>query len=238
MRTLFYYLPLLLLAFCGCEHTNNLAKYDLSQKYIYFDEYVEPDATKVEIAFEKEKSNKDSSSAVKDIIEGIGASVVTAEVEKKMMSAANPDSVVYNMSEEFAEGLIKLLKIIPSRILDDRSIYVCTATLKECKVTSSAAGIYIYIRASFRILERGTGNIVWENSETKSTPVRRQINIQSSEASTSIKNIAQLAELSALTEEQLRKLFNQSAREVARMMFETFREDLNEAGPSENTKKM
>ncbi len=213
-----------------CSHVNNLHKYNLSGETLYFEEIISSSASEVEIVYETGKSEEDSTSSfTEDIATAVGASILSAETERKLRRAADPRLIVENVSFGIEDGLVKYLRAESTRELDDRSNFIVTTILDECKLRASSHGVYISVRAETKITDRNTGSLVWENSERESVPLRKTGYPYHRNTDRTIKNITIAADLSTLSEEQIRGAVESASIEVGREMGETLRRDIIEA---------
>lgn len=237
MRTYLGFSIVILLIISACSHTNNLHKYELTNKRFYFESLVSPDAGRVDIIYSSEKPSpkkEDDKSkfgeVILDLAQIIGTSILTAEVENKLVKAANPEEISARVSEGIKETILKHIDIVPVNKVDANTDFLVTTVLDECRILSTQYNVSLHLKVTSSISERNTGNLVWENSESLSVPLRRRI-IPDVEHSTGkrITDVAQAAELATLSEEEIRDAINRASIEIGRLFADTFRKDLAKA---------
>lgn len=216
------------LALISCSHTNYIKRYNLRGESIYFEERVTTKATQVVVnshkkSKEKEKSNLD---IFKDVAVTIGGMAVSADTEKKLQRAANTRKIAESVSSGIENGLVKYLRVRPVRNLDNRSNYIVTTIIEDCKLVSNKNGIYVSIRSTTQLCSRNSGRIIWENTERESVPLKRSLAGIAERHNNTLSQITQLAELAALSEEEIASAISAAAIEVGYEMSETLRRDI------------
>mgnify|MGYP007030111373 CR=1 FL=1 len=217
-----------IILFFGCR-TNNLSKFDLNSKKMYFEEIVASGATNIRITYSSDRppSKDDPGGIIKDIAKGIGTAFLSADIESKLIRAANPDTIIQAISFGVENALVKYLNVQPQYTLNNESEFVVTTILEKCELVSNPNGIYISVQAEVEITQRGTGELVWENTETNYSPIRQ--NYAYGTTSSSVSDVIQATQLATLSEPELRTIINSAAQDVGRKMANTLREDIREA---------
>lgn len=228
MKNIIKLIFVLLIFLIACR-TNNLSKFDLNSKKMYFEEIVSTSASSIRITYSSDKpqTKDDPGNIMKDIAKGIGTAFLTSELENKLSRSANPDTIIQAVSYGVENALVKYLNVKPQYTLNDESEFIVTTTLEKCELVSNPYGIYISIQAEVQITQRGTGELVWENTETNYSPIRQSYGYGSN--SSSISDVIQISQLASLSETELRKIINGASQDVGRKMAETLREDIREA---------
>ncbi len=212
----------------GCAHTNELAKYDLSGKKIMFNESIQPKARKIEVTTAESYGKKDKNSLLSTIT-SIGTSILNSDSRSKLENAVDTDSLVYHVSDGMKYALETYLSIKPVKDLNENPQFIVETNLKSCKLVSSQYGVNVKVTALSRIVDRNTGKLVWENSESESVPVGAQDYSGTGSDSKSIDKVFTAVQLAALSPKEIDSKVYQAAEEVGRMMSETLRKDISES---------
>lgn len=228
MKKLILILLAATMAFAGCR-TNNLSNYELNRKKIFFEEIVATNARQVEIVNDNDVPSNEKKSTAETLAE-IAISVsnvfVGSDVADKLTRAANPDSIAYAVSEGVGTTLRKYLMVEPVWELEDDAEFVATTTIEEIQLRSSSGSMYIRVQASTQITSRLDGEVVWENTESESYPLRSFSGTDDTALGRTLKNVLQTTELASLSEAQLRIAVNDAANKVGISMAETLRKDI------------
>lgn len=221
----------------SCGSTNNLANHNLQGKTIYYDEMISGNAQKVNITYSQQNNNnnqkKSDGETIGKVLETFTTGMLTSDIEQKVQRASDPKAVVQIVSTEVENTLKKYFNVKAAPTIDDNYDFIANITLDQITLNSSPSGLYLTVRAITQITARGTGEIVWENAESESVPMRQSSSSYStgnkSQLETGLSNVLQATELSMLSEEKIKSAFDQASREVGRLMSETLREDIAEA---------
>jgi hypothetical protein len=218
----------LTLAFAGCR-TNNLENYDLNRKKIYFEEVVSTNARQVEIMHDDApptNEKKSTGETIANVALAVSNIFVGSELGNKLTNAVNPDSIAYAVSDGVGTTLRKFLMVEPVWDLVDDAEFVATTTIEEIQLHSTSGSIYIKVQASTQITSRNDGEVVWENTESESYPLRNYYGGEETAMGRTLKNVLQTTELASLSEDQLRNAINDAATRVGIYMAETLRKDI------------
>lgn len=214
----------------GCGHINNLDKYDLNGKSMFFEESVSSDVNDVRIVYpSSKKSDSSGYNIVEEVASMAGAMILTSATKNKLRNAANPRAIAGGVSRGIEKGLVRYLYARPVRRLDDATRFIVTTTLTECEIVSTAYGVYLKVYAETRITDRMSGEIVWENCEAERVALRRSPSLYSVTDDNTAGKVTQAAELLSLSESEIREVMVAAAEDIGASMSETFREDLIEA---------
>jgi len=107
--------------------------------------------------------------------------------------------------------------------------------LEEVKLLMSNNSVSLYVHSTASITKRTTGEMVWENSETKTIPL--EDNTGNTTKNKSLENVFSAIQLAALDPNQIKKLVEDAADDVGTYMAETLREDVVEANKEKLGKK-
>lgn len=224
---------LMLVLLASCAHTNDLAKHNVSGSSMLYKEVVNPEAKTVKI--ERVSIATDGGSSLLDVISAVGSGILTADLEDKLEKAIDTKRLLYSISDNLAEAIHTYLDVSEVESLSDKPDYICNINLEECKLNMSQYGVYIKVEATASIIKRKTGEIVWENSETKFIPLEEYYESTIEDASLeSVFNVVQLASLDA---EEINQIIDDAASGVGTYMAETLREDVAEAHKQRTEKK-
>lgn len=222
MKKLLLLLCLFAFLITGCR-TNDLAKYDLNGKGIIYKEYVKSTARKIEVE-EANTADKKEDKTVLGIIASVGSDIVSGLDIARIKDAAKTEDIVVYVSGGLEDALNKYLDMQP---VEDNPAFIAETTLEECKLILSDNNVSVMVRASARIIERQSGNIVWENSEQQTVPI--EASGSSKDDSKSFVKFMNAMQLSSLTDEEINRVIGEAADDVGYKMGETLREDISDA---------
>lgn len=211
----------------SCSHTNNLSKYDLNKTKILMEKSISGDINNVNIitSSSPSKGQQSAGQIAADLAISLGSIFVNNEVANKFIKVANPDSIANYILQAIENSLIKYFHITPTYNVSDNYEYICNLTLDNCQLTSTENGIFLNMSATTTIIERSTGAIVWEDSESKNVNLR--FTYHSGKTIQGISsNLEQVAMLASLTEAEIAQAVKNAANEIARLFDETLREDI------------
>ncbi len=216
------------LLYIGCSHTNELAKYNLNSKRVIFQNNVSADAARIQFVDEtpapKEKEKKDLVS----VLASVGSDILSETSKIKIADAVSTDSVANYVSEGLANALVTFLNVTPVASINDNPDFVVETTIEACQLVTGTHGVKIRVHASSRIIDRNSGNIVWDDSETQTVPVQRNDGYDSNNSST-MNKVFTAVQLSSLSEKEIQKIVDDAAKNAGRLMGETLREDAADA---------
>ena len=220
-----------LIAFAGCSHTNELAKYNVrGQNYLYRD-FVSSNAGMIQIVTEDYSAKKDSGQSdtekVLSAIASIGSDIISENAKEKLENSVNTQSLVGYISTGLEEALKTYLDAKSVETVDDNPQFIVETTLNECKLIVRKNGTFVNVNAKSVIIDRATGNVVWDNTEVRTIPINT--NYTGSKETSSVENkIFNAIQLTSLSEEELNKAVGRAAEEAGYEMGKTLREDVAE----------
>ena len=219
----------------SCSHTNELAKYQVSGHKFIFNEYVSAKARVIEIDVknyggskdEKKKGDKDTDNVL-DILTSIGTEILSAEKISKLEGSVNTKEQVGYVGLAMKNAMRTYLNIEEVSSLDDSPSFVCDVLLNECKLVISKYEVAVSANVTATIIERASGEIVWENNEYGKVPIKSNYNVknQTSKEEEKLLNVIQLA---TLDEEELNRVVGAAIDRIGYLFAETLREDVVEA---------
>lgn len=220
----------------GCGHVNKLSTVKFRTSTVYSEYKVVGDAVRGVVCVGTESANpivNDSSKGVLrsviNTVGTIGSAIATSSVESKIARSVSPDSLSWSVASEFERSLEMYAAIVPVRSLGEKPDFIAETLLERYELSSAPSGVFAKVSITSRIIERGTGKLIWENSESKTiglsnlspagvhTPIGRRIG--------GIMNMIQILSMSS---ENVRGVLLAAATEAGRKMGETFREDISE----------
>ena len=103
--------------------------------------------------------------------------------------------------------------------------FIIETVIENCQLVTGPSGVKIRVQAFSRIIDRQSGNIVWDDSETQTVPIQRNDGYDKDNSST-LNKVFNAVQLSSLSEKEIQNVVDESAKSAGRMMGETLREDV------------
>ncbi len=220
----------------GCGHINKLSTVKFKTSVVYSEYKIIGDAARGVVCIGNELANpiiNDSSKGVmRSVINSvgtIGSAIATSSVESKIARSVSPDSLAWSVASAFERSLEMYAAIVPVLSLDEKPDFIAETLLERYELSSTQSGVFAKVSITTRIIERGTGTLIWENSESKTiglsnlspagvhTPIGRRIG-----------GIMNMIQILSMSPENVRGVLLAAATEAGRKMGETFREDISE----------
>lgn len=218
---LYALLPLLLVA-GACGHTNKLAQYNLSGRTALFRTTIAGDAASSIAVIQPPNDN-----TTVGVIAAIGSVVVGIDGQKKLSRAINSDTISRSISLGVREATADYLSLKSVGEISDNPEVLVETELTDCKLVSASAGLVISVNGKSRLIDRRTGTVVWENSESHTVPVSQTyLAAIAPRAISSGFSIFNAVQLLTLTEDEIRAIVNMAAKDAGREIGETLREDV------------
>lgn len=220
-------LPLLLslavLALAGCGHTNKLAQYPIAGKRALYRTTISGSGSSwVSV----QSPVKGTTGAV---IAAVGSIIIGDQARRKLDKAANPDSIALAISGGIKNASADYLSLHPVSSLDENPELIVETDVKHYDIVSNSAGLAVSVEGNSRIIDRGTGIVVWENNETHVVPLSETwLAPLGGRIGSSAAGIFNAAKLFALSEEELREVLTRAGRIAGEDIGETLREDVAE----------
>ncbi len=221
----FFITSILILA--GCGHTNELAKYNLKDQGVLFRNSVSPDAAVIEIVSEN-PSGKKNDKDILSVIASVGSEILNETSKSKIRKAVSTDSVADNVSAGLKEALLLYLEIKPVDSINDNPKFIVETTINQCKLINRSSGAFVSVSAESQIIDRATGKVVWDDSESETVPVTMNRNNIGGN-SDKIENVLNAIQLSSLSEKQIQRVVNNASKSAGNLMGNTLREDFVKA---------
>src|SRR5690606_22377774 len=213
----------------GCSGTNELAKYNLNGTAVMFTERVSRNASEIQITTE-DPANKKEDNTVLGILASVGSDILSDDSKAKLKSAVDTRILAGYVSEGLRNAMETYLSITPVDEVSDNPAYIVETVLEECKLVVKETGVSVYVQANGRIIDRASGNLVWENWEGQTIPIDQ--NTTDGKSSKTVVKVFNALQLSSLDKDELNRVVGAAADDVGAYMAETFREDLVESRTS------
>lgn len=224
MKKVFYLILILpILLSIGCGHTNNLSKYSVDGKTIMFTDVVASGARKIKIVTQESYGKKDATDIL-SVIASVGSEILNADSRSKLESAVDPKLLVGYVSAGLEDALVKYLDIEAVSSLRDNPDFLVETVLDACSLIVSPNGVSVYVKANARIIDRASGELVWENWESRTIPVERHYT--TGQESKTLERVFNAAQLAALSPAEVNEVVGMAADDVGYFMAETLREDI------------
>lgn len=229
----FKYFVLLLTAIIlsSCAHTNELAKYEVRGKNMLYNQKVGPLAQTVQITTVSQEDSKDEGkkSTVVSILEAvasIGADIISEDAKSKLQKDINTQDMVGYVTSGMKDALQNYLDITEAQSISDKPDFICNIVLETCELRISKNQINVLVSATGTIIDRASGGIVWDNTETITKPVKSNYNTQTT---TKIEEDAiNLLQLTSLKADELNRIIGATVDDAGYEMAETLRKDIAE----------
>jgi hypothetical protein len=216
-------LPLVLLL-AACGHTNQLAKYNVKGQTATFRAFASGSAASSEVRIE----NPDMGSGF-GLLQKAVASATDDEGFKKLQRATNGDSIASAVGEGVRQSMVDYLTIKPVANGATESNLIVETEVTDYSLIASSSGTSVHVLAKARVIDRKSGEVIWEDLKSHTVP------LSDSYFATTIggnvatgMSIANIAKLYALSEEQMRTVIHDAARDAGKEIGDVLREDVAE----------
>jgi hypothetical protein len=210
--------------FFGCAHTNELAKYNLTNKNILFKQCVNPALTRVTVDI---NTSYESNNPFVVILSDIGSLYSEGEIREKIQKAVNADSIVKSISEGLKDGLNTYYRINAVSSLDENPNYILETKLEKFRLSSNSYGIFATVECTALITDRNSAKTVWENTESNSIPLNDVI-ISYGETTLvrTTASVINAIRLMNMTDEEIRTAISYAVKEAGKNQSDQLREDI------------
>lgn len=221
----YFLLPLIFLI--GCSHTNELAKYDLNGKGMFFTERVNSNARRIEIVSEQDFNKKnDNTDNLLNTIANLGAGILSLDNQKRLADAVDTKIITEYISLALQDALKDYLNVVKIDSYSDNPQFHTETTLEVIKLVVGDKGVSVNIQAKAKIVDIASGNVVWDNWENKTIPISKNSAPNQKETSSTVANMFNAVQLAALSTEELNSAVGLAADDVGFYMVETLRDDI------------
>jgi ABC-type uncharacterized transport system auxiliary subunit len=208
----------------ACGHTNQLAKFNINGQKALYRASISSDAASSVAVIESPNDN-----TALGVAAAIGSVVVSNEGRQKLERAINPDSVAQSVSAGIRQATREYLSIQPVGDISQNPDLIIETEVTDFKIVSSSAGLHVRVRGNSRIIDRKTGEIIWENAESHTVPISETyLAAIAPQAISSGVSIFNSVKLLTLSEDQIRAVVNSAATDAGKEIGETLREDVAE----------
>lgn len=206
----------------GCSHTNNLAKYHLRGKPATFRTFASGGgASSVSI-------NNPTDSWIGDIAAIAGSIALSSQAQKKLEKAINGDSLAANLAIGVRQSAIDYFELRPPVDSTETPEYLVEIQLTSYSLHSGSEGVTAQVGGEARIVHIATGEMVWENWETKVIPLWGTSSSSDKKEVDAASSGGNAIGLFNLEEEDIRRILNDGAVAVGRYLGDELRQDLAE----------
>jgi len=208
----------------ACGHTNQLAKFNINGRTAIYRATMSGDAASSLAVVESPSDN-----TTLGVISAIGSVVVSNEGRQKLEKAINPDTVSQSVAAGIRQASMEYLSIRPVTDFSQNPDLIIETEVTDFKIVSSSAGLHVRVQGNSRIVERQSGEVIWENSESYTVPLSETyLAALAPQAISSGVSIFNAVKLLNLSEDEIRKVVNSAATDAGKEIGETLREDVAE----------
>lgn len=237
MRKLSLIIAGLLLFLTGCAHTNELAKYDLSNMRVIYQEDVLPQAQTINVFFHdpvsgvnnsKQKEDK-KENTVLNVLTDIGTGILSGDKVGKLQEAVKTDHLIYNVTDGMRETMETFMNVVPVEQISENPAYIIKSVLQTCELYVTEQKISLQLQAESTIYDRSSGAVVWSNIESETIPVTASNLANDINANKNESKIITAVQFAALSNEKVDQIVGMAAQRVGRNMAEQLRKDFAES---------
>ena len=219
--------PVIILFFAGCAHTNELAKYDLTGRKMFFSNSVSNEASTIQFVDNTSPSN-DKNKDSKDLastLASIGSDILSGTSQARISNAVNTASMADYVSQGLKTALVSFFNVKDVNSADKGPQFIVETTVERCELVTGDKNVSIKIKASSRIIDQSSGNIVWDDNETSTIPLQDNYSNNSKNGKTANK-VLSAVQLASLSDRDIQKVVDDAAINAGRKIGETLREDV------------
>jgi hypothetical protein len=227
MKRRFYSLPLVpVLAaffFVACGHTNNLARYDVVGKTAIYRSYAGEGAASSIVVIE----SPSESSTIADVAAAVGSVIAGAEGRRKLQDAIDVEAIAASVARGIQQSTEDYLRMRAVGSMAEDPDFIIETNVERYEIVSTTLGMCARVSGESRMIDRKTGGIVWENSESHTIPLSETwVALAGPQAVRSGVGIFNAVTLLGLSAEELRKVINEGAAGAGREIGEELRDDV------------
>lgn len=217
-------LTLAVVLLTGCGHTNNLAKYSVAGSTALFHASARGGSASSHVLVESPSDN-----AIAEVAAVVGSLMIGSEGHNRLERAIVADSVAAAVARGTQQAAVDYLSIRPVATIEENPTYIVETELTDYALVSTSLGMHVRVTGRSRMLDRATGGLVWENSETYTVALSETFLLgiapRIARSGASIYNAVQLLRLS---DEELQRVVNEGAEQAGREIGDELREDVAE----------
>lgn len=208
----------------GCGHTNNLAQYNIAGKTALFRVYASTTGSSFAVVESPKEDN-----LVADIAAAVGSGILSDQARKKLQNAVVPEEITEAVSKGMWTAATDYLALRPVHNIGDDPDLIVETELTDFKLVSGSSGIVARVKAKSRIIDRRSGGLVWDNSESHTINLSNTLpglfGPDAVQTGVGVFNALQLVNMS---DDEIRRVINSAAEVAGREIGETLREDVVE----------
>lgn len=216
----------------GCSHTNELAKFNVNGSSMLYKEFVGREAGTIQIVYPQKSTNskdKKEEKGLLDAIASIGTDLLNADKTSDIKEWVDTRLILEEISDGLQKNLKEYINVQKAASIDDNPAFIVETTLEKCALHVADNGVKIEVRAYVKIIERGTGALVWENAESETVPINYDSYSSTGKKTSTESKILTAVQLNSIKKKELNDCIDAAVESVGKLMGETFREDLAEA---------
>lgn len=225
---------LIIAGFIGCGHTNELSRYDLNNRKVYFQYRAAADAIDADAFI----AGPTAGTTVADIVTAVGSGVASDAAKAKLDRALSPDTLALHLATAIQGTAISMMRMQPEGSMENNPDFIFETTLDNYSVSTDQGSITISVTGTSSLYDRATGECIWEYDASKTISLSESYYsyLFPTELQTAMGayNAVKLLEMS---EPELRKMFAGAAEEAGREMGKELREDYSKSRKDYSSKK-
>ncbi len=217
----------------SCAHTNELAKYDIAGQSILYKTKVAAEARTVAITsynsqnYANAGKKKSTGESILESIASIGESIISSDKQSKLQEMINPVEMVESISDGMKDALATYLDLREAESLSDNPAFICNIVLEQLQLQVAKNSTRVYVSAIGSIIDRSSGQLVWEYGESSSQPISQ--NYDHSKTTKLEEDAINILSLAALDEEVINDMLAAAVEDVGESMAEQLRIDIAES---------
>ena len=158
-------IALALLSACGPSH--ELARYDFAGMQFHYRSLVASDAAQARIDIDAPAPT----GGIGAIITGIGSDILSGEAHSKLNNAVRPAGVASAINRGVERTVTTYMSGKTADEIDDNTAFILETVLRQCDIVSRASGLFLRIKATSMLLDRRSGENIWDEDQGFSTPI-------------------------------------------------------------------
>ena len=170
--------------------------------------------------------NKSTAVSILETVASISADIISEDAKSKLQRDIHTIEMVDYITYGLKDALHTYLDIQEVESTSDKPDFICNVVLENIELRISTNQTSIYVSALGTIIDRATGNIVWENREVATKPIRSS---NSQEQKTKLEEDAlNLLQLTSLSADELNQVIGATVDDAGYEMGELLRKDIAE----------
>lgn len=232
MNKIKYFLPFVAaFLISSCSHTNELANYTVMGKAMLYNEKVSPNASQIQITTVSQSNsnddeNKSTAVSILEAVASIGADIISEDAKSKLSKNINTADMIHYVTTGLKDVLHTYLEVKEAGSISEKPDFICNIVLENIELRVSSKYINVFTSATGTIIDRSTGSIVWQNTESITKPVKS--NYSNGKNTKLEEDAINLLQLTSLKADELNKIIGAAVDDAGYEMGETLRRDIAE----------